>query len=52
MKRYLIVVLVLALALALTACGKSKDSEAAEPIRIGYVNPTTGALAGNGEGCE
>lgn len=52
MKRYLTVVLVLALALALTACGKSKDGESAEPLRIGYVNPTTGALAGNGEGCE
>lgn len=52
MKHYLTVMLVLALALALTACGKSKDGEAAPPIKIGYVNPTTGALAGNGEGCE
>lgn len=52
MKRCLIVVLALVLALALTACGKSKDGEAAQPIRIGYVNPATGALAGNGEGCE
>ena len=34
--------------LSLTACGgASKDT-----IKIGYVNPTTGPLAGNGEGCD
>ena len=51
MKRYLLLGLVLVLTLALTACG-GKSSKETEPIRIGYVNPTTGALAGNGEGCE
>ena len=40
--------LVLILALGLTGCGK----KAAGTIKVGYVNPTTGALAGNGEGCE
>ena len=51
MKRYLLLGLVLVLTLSLTACG-GKSSKEAEPIKIGYVNPTTGALAGNGEGCE
>ena len=37
----------------MTAC--SPDSQQAENdnvIKIGYINPTTGSLAGNGEGCE
>lgn len=36
-------------ALGLSACGSSGGKET---IKIGYVNPTTGALAGNGEGCD
>ena len=27
-------------------------SQAADTIKIGYVNPTTGSLAGNGEGAQ
>ena len=50
MKRLLVLVLALALVLTLTACGGGKKSGGT--IRIGYINPTTGALAGNGEGCE
>ena len=57
----------LAAALSLTGCGsagtgeqpagegstaKESGSASGKPVRIGYVNPTTGALAGNGEGCE
>lgn len=32
----------------ISGCGKSSG----DTIRIGYVNPTTGPLAGNGEGCD
>lgn len=39
------------IALALTGCGANQANTASDTIRIGYVNPTTGALAGNGEGC-
>lgn len=49
MKRLFALVLMLALALTLVGCGGKKE---AGVIKIGYVNPTTGALAGNGEGCE
>jgi len=45
----------------LAGCGKKEETPAGsgsaapaatgETIKIGYVNPTTGALAGNGEGC-
>lgn len=56
MKKVIAVVLVLAItittALSLSSCGNSPDSKAGKTIKIGYVNPTTGALAGNGEGCE
>lgn len=46
------------MAIGLCACaggsGGSGDGAASDgdTIKIGYVNPTTGALAGNGEGCE
>lgn len=53
MKKGKILALVLALCLAgtlLAACGGKKGGS--DVIKIGYVNPTTGALAGNGEGCE
>ena len=32
--------------------GASGGGDLAGTIKIGYVNPTTGALAGNGEGCD
>lgn len=28
------------------------NTQAADTIKIGYVNPTTGSLAGNGEGAQ
>lgn len=55
---------ILAAAITFTGCGSSGEaggsgsqakesgSASGRPVRIGYVNPTTGALAGNGEGCE
>ena len=45
--------LCLMLLLALTLLSSCQSGEQGAPvIRIGYVNPTTGALAGNGEGCD
>lgn len=39
--------------MGLTGCAAgTQTAENDDIIRIGYVNPTTGALAGNGEGCE
>ena len=51
MKKILALVLALVLCVGLLAgCGGSgKDGGV---IKIGYVNPYTGALAGNGEGCD
>ncbi|MCR5138414.1 MAG: ABC transporter substrate-binding protein [Oscillospiraceae bacterium] len=51
MKRFVAVMLIIVLALSLTACGTSASEKTSSVIKIGYVNPTTGALAGNGEGC-
>lgn len=34
------------------ACVSAGAEQALGKIKIGYVNPTTGPLAGNGEGCE
>ena len=53
-KRWMsVLALVFAAALLLTACGGgSGKGKGNDKIRIGYVNPTTGPLAGNGEGCE
>lgn len=48
MKKIILFLLSLALLAALTASAMA-DSDV---IKIGYVNPTTGALAGNGEGCD
>ena len=47
---WIVLILIFTLVLGLTGCGGGKKES--ETIRIGYVNPTTGALAGNGEGCE
>ena len=61
MKKMIALVLVIVLTLSvvsLAACGEEGSSSTADSakskdtIKIGYVNPTTGALAGNGEGCE
>lgn len=61
MKKMIALVLVIVLTLSvvsLAACGDEGSSSTADSaksrdtIKIGYVNPTTGALAGNGEGCE
>ena len=49
-KKVLAFLLSFMLAVGMSACGGGQES--AGPIRVGYVNPTTGALAGNGEGCE
>lgn len=39
--------------LGMTSCGsKSQQAENDNVIKIGYINPTTGSLAGNGEGCD
>lgn len=63
-KRVLAVCLVAAMGMSLLAgCGgnksgggsapeESKKASSGDKIKIGYVNPTTGALAGNGEGCQ
>lgn len=61
-KKILAVFLVAAMAVGLLAgCGGSKGDggggggskgSSGDKIKIGYVNPTTGALAGNGEGCQ
>ena len=52
MKRVLAALLLLTMAVTLSACSGGSDSGQSGTIRIGYVNPTTGALAGNGEGCD
>lgn len=61
-KRILAACLTVALGVGLLAgCGDSagggsaaneKKASSGDVIKIGYVNPTTGALAGNGEGCQ
>ena len=49
MKKILALALALVLCVGLLAgCGGSS----VEVIKIGYINPYTGALAGNGEGCD
>ena len=49
MKKFL--ALILAACLAVGIFG-AMSASAAETIKIGYVNPTTGSLAGNGEGAQ
>lgn len=49
MKKVLIAVFVFIMVFSLCACASENTSS--NKIKIGYVNPTTGALAGNGEGC-
>ena len=51
MKRFLCAALAAVMALLLVGCGAGNQKSESDTIKIGYVNPTTGALAGNGEGC-
>ena len=44
-------VLAVVLVFGLAACAPAAD-KGSDVVKIGYVNPTTGALAGNGEGCD
>ena len=54
MKKLVLFLLLLAMVVTMTACGTKTDSASgtSDTIKIGYINPTTGALAGNGEGCD
>ena len=54
MRKYLsLISLIIVIILVFSGCGKKDDGgKVVEKIKIGYINPTTGALAGNGEGCE
>ena len=49
--RVLACALALTFVLGLCACSGGGDGSSKKTVKIGYVNPTTGALAGNGEGC-
>lgn len=58
LRRMLALGLAACVMICVTACGDSTGSGTGSGssdknvIKIGYVNPTTGALAGNGEGCD
>lgn len=53
MKKLLAIVLAAIMIAGLCSCaGGTGSASDSDTIKIGYVNPTTGALAGNGEGCE
>ena len=53
MKKAVLFLLVIALLLGACGCaGGAGAKKNSNTIRIGYINPTTGALAGNGEGCS
>lgn len=51
MKKNFIGAAVLASIMMLVGCSGAETSGKDDVITIGYINPTTGALAGNGEGC-
>lgn len=52
MKKLFTMILALAMVLSMAGCGSGSGSAKKDTIKIGYINPTTGALAGNGEGCD
>jgi branched-chain amino acid transport system substrate-binding protein len=57
MKKFLALILALVMCFGIVACGEkapASDDGAATggTIKVGYVNPYTGPLAGNGEGCD
>ena len=48
-----IAIMLSAAMLGMTSCSfNSQQAESENVIKIGYINPTTGSLAGNGEGCD
>ena len=49
MRRLWVWLLLSLCSLCLAGCGESGGGDT---VKIGYVNPTTGPLAGNGEGCD
>ena len=52
-RKLLAVTLSIAMVAGVCSCGKKDGGSASKnKIKIGYINPTTGALAGNGEGCD
>ena len=51
MKRVLGLILAMCMLLGLCSCAATQGKADSDVIKIGYVNPTTGPLAGNGEGC-
>ncbi|MBQ6381349.1 MAG: ABC transporter substrate-binding protein [Clostridia bacterium] len=52
MKKILAILLAMLMLATFCSCGAPTGSGDSDVIKIGYVNPTTGPLAGNGEGCE
>lgn len=53
MKRIIALFAAVVVVFSMTSCSSSAEtSQGTGVIKIGYVNPTTGALAGNGEGCD
>ena len=50
-KKVAALVLAATMTLGLASCGQGGSAKK-DTIRIGYINPTTGPLAGNGEGCD
>lgn len=52
MKRITILFVMFVFLVLLCGCGSQSKEKESSVIKIGYVNPTTGALAGNGEGCD
>ncbi len=53
MKKNLALLTVLVLTVLMMAgCSSGPKKSSSPVIKIGYVNPTTGSLAGNGEGCQ
>lgn len=51
MKKILGLILAVSMLLGLCSCAVNQGGSDSDVIKIGYVNPTTGPLAGNGEGC-
>ena len=51
MKKILGLILAVSMLLGLCSCAANQGGSDSDVIKIGYVNPTTGPLAGNGEGC-
>ena len=56
LKKVIAAIIAIVMLFGVTACsggsGDGNTSADKDTIKIGYINPTTGSLAGNGEGCE